>query len=83
MCGASSQTPPTAAITSPITTSVHAGCCIGHFFLGFFDWTFACCIFFRRWANLVAGLRAVWRWFFDMAVALPSNSTGRWLRTVE
>jgi hypothetical protein len=46
MWGASSQTAPIPAITSPITTRVHAGCCMGHFFLGFFAWTFCFRIFF-------------------------------------
>lgn len=54
-------------------TSVHAGCCMAYFFLGF--WAFACCIFFRRWANLVAGFRGAWRWFLDMLVVLRLNST--------
>jgi hypothetical protein len=33
----------------------------------------ACCIFFRRWANLVAGLRAVWRWFLDMVLGVARS----------
>jgi hypothetical protein len=72
-CGASNQAAPIPAIAIPITTRIHPGCCTVHFFLGF--WAFACCIFFRRWANLVAGFRGAWRWFLDMLVVLRFNST--------
>jgi hypothetical protein len=54
-----------------------------YFFLGIFVCTFCLCIFFRRWANFVAGLRGVLRWFLDMAVALLPNSTERWSVPVE
>jgi len=47
---------------------------MAYFFLGIFTWAFACCIFLRRWANLVAGFRGAWRWFLDMLVVLRPNS---------
>jgi len=56
---------------------------MAYFFLGCLTWNFACCIFFRKWANLVAGFLGDWRWFLDMAVVLHSNSTGPGLMTVE
>jgi hypothetical protein len=56
---------------------------MAYFFLGCLTGIFACCIFFRRWANFVAGFLGVWRWLVDMAVSLHSNSTGPGLRTVE
>jgi hypothetical protein len=55
----------------------------GHFFRGFFAWIFCFCIFFRKWANFVAGLRGVWRSFLDMAAPPFPNSTGPGVRTVE
>jgi len=47
----------------------------GHFFTFFvgFAVCFAFSIFFRRWANLVAGFRVVCRWFFDMSDVPPSS----------
>jgi hypothetical protein len=51
-------------------------CCMAYFFLGGFTGIFACCIFFRRWANLVAGFRDVWRWGLDIAPILPALDLG-------
>ena len=47
-----------------------------HFVRGFLACVFCFCIFFWRWANLVAGLRGVWRWFLDMVMVLLCDSTG-------
>jgi hypothetical protein len=43
---------------------------MAYFFLDCLTWVFTRCIFFRRWANLVAGLRDVCLWFLDMVVIL-------------
>jgi hypothetical protein len=37
----------------------------------------------QRWANFLAGLRGVLRWFFDMAAVLVPNSTVAGTRPVE
>ena len=40
---------------------------MAYFFLDSFACIFCFCIFFRKLANLVAGILGVLRWFIDMA----------------